>query len=88
MKQTFDEWWRDHVASLDPSSINESSLQCRYFAAKEAWEYRDSELQSVIKILNNIYYAPPMDLPPTRGDDFKKVCLYLENYINELKEVL
>lgn len=47
MKQTFDEWWE---SSLEDGTFitDDSCLQEKYFAAKEAWEYRDVELQRVV----------------------------------------
>ena len=47
MKQTFDEWWE---SSLEDGTFitDDGCLQEKYFAAKEAWEYKNAELQRVV----------------------------------------
>ncbi len=47
MKQTFDGWWE---SSLEDGTFitDDGCLQEKYFAAKEAWVYKDTELQKVV----------------------------------------
>lgn len=52
MKQTFDNWWE---SSLEDGTfiVDDGCLQEKYFAAKEAWVYKDEELQRVVARLEN-----------------------------------
>lgn len=79
----FDTWWEE-VSFIE----DDGCYQEKYLAAEAAWKEKDNQLKEVIERLENIYYAPPIGIPPTSGDDFRKVCSDLKNYIEYLKEEL
>lgn len=84
MKQTFDEWWE---SSLEDGTFitDDGCFQEKYFAAKEAWEYKDVELHRVITRLEN--YPSCMSCYITQ-DEMRAGNNMKDNLIRILKEGL